>query len=48
MIIEGATSLHYVLGADDEGKTIKVIVSFTDDAGYKEMLTSAATAAIAA
>ena len=32
----------------DEGKTIQVQVSFTDDADNNEMLTSAATAAVAA
>ena len=32
--------------AADKGKTIKVEVSFTDDAGYKESLTSGATPAV--
>ena len=46
--IEGATNSTYTLVADDQGKTVKVRVSFTDDAGNKESLTSAATAAVAA
>ena len=46
--IEGATGARYTLTDDEEGKTIKVRVSFTDDAGYAETLTSAATAAVAA
>ena len=33
----------YTLAADDEGKTVKVKVSFTDDAGNPESLTSVAT-----
>ena len=44
--ITGATASTYTLAADDEGKTIKVRVSFTDDAGNDETLTSAATAAV--
>ena len=46
--IAGATSLTYTLVAADEGKAIKVEVSFTDDAGNEETLTSAATEAVAA
>ena len=46
--IAGATSESYTLAADDEGKAIKVKVSFTDDGGNAETLTSAATAAVAA
>ena len=42
-----ATEASYTLAAADEGKTIKVRVSFTDRGGYSESLTSAATAAIA-
>ena len=34
--IAGATSLTYALSAADEGKAIKVEVSFTDDAGNEE------------
>ena len=43
--ITGATDSTYTLVPDDEGKTIKVRLSFTDDVGHEEMLTSAATAA---
>ena len=46
--ISGATSSTYTLVAEDEGKTIKVKVSFSDDAGNPETLTSAATARVAA
>ena len=38
--ITGATSKTYTLAAADEGKTIKVQVSFTDDADNPETLTS--------
>ena len=44
--ISGATSSTYTLADADEGTTIKVKVSFTDDAGHEETLTSAATAAV--
>ena len=44
--IEGATNSTYALAADDEGKTIKVKVTITDDGGNEETLTSAATAAV--
>ena len=46
--IAGATSSTYTLAAADEGKTIKVKVSFTDDAGNAESRTSEATGTIAA
>ena len=46
--ITGATGSTYTLVDDDEGKTIKVRVSFTDDAGNAETLTSAATDSVAA
>ena len=46
--ITGATDSSYTLVSDDEAKTVKVRVSFTDDAGNEESLTSAATAAVAA
>ena len=46
--ISGATNATYTLVAADEGKAIKVRVSFTDDAGNDESLTSAATDAVAA
>ena len=46
--IPGATEAAYTPAASDEGLAIKVRVSFTDDAGYEETLTSAATAAVEA
>ena len=46
--ISGATGSSYTLADDDRGKTVKVRVSFTDDAGNTETLTSTATAAVAA
>ncbi|MCY4449129.1 MAG: hypothetical protein OXE02_09850 [Chloroflexi bacterium] len=46
--ISGATGNSYTLAVADEGKAVKVRVSFTDDAGHAETLTSAATAAVAA
>ena len=46
--IVGQTNSTYTLSDDDQGKTIKVRVSFTDDAGNGESLTSEATAAVAA
>ena len=46
--ISGATASTYTLVAADLGTTIKVRVSFTDDASNAETLTSAATAAVAA
>ena len=46
--VSGATSSTYTLVAADVGKAIKVRVSFTDDAGNEESLTSDATAAVAA
>ena len=46
--ITGATDSSYVLAAADDGKTIKVRVSFADDEGNDESLTSAATATVAA
>ena len=45
--ISGATSSTYTLVAADQGKTIKVKVSFTDNGGTAETRTSAATAAVA-
>ena len=45
--IAGATGLTYTLTNTDEGKAITVQVSFTDDEGNAETLTSAATAAVA-
>ena len=46
--IQEATTATYTLVADDIGKTIKVRVSFTDDAGNEETLTSAPTAVVEA
>ena len=46
--IKYATADAYTLTEDDEGKTLTVQVSFTDDADNEETLTSAATAAVAA
>ena len=45
--IQGATNTTYTLVEADEGKAIKVRVSFTDDGGNDETLTSAATDAVA-
>ena len=44
--ISGATGSTYMLVAADAGKAIKVRVTFTDDAGNEESLTSVATAAV--
>ncbi len=44
--IQGETDNTYILVASDVGKAIKVWVSFTDDAGNQESLTSAATAEV--
>ena len=44
--ISGATGSSYILVAPDEGKTIKVLVAFSDDAGNPETLTSAPTAEV--
>ena len=46
--ISGATASTHTLVAADQGTTIKVTVSFTDDASNPETLTSAATAAVSA
>ena len=46
--IQDATASTYTLTVDDSGKTIRVRVSFTDDLGYGEILTSAATAEVTA
>ena len=45
--IQGATDSTYTLVTADLGKTVKVRVSFTDDAGNEESLTSDATEAVA-
>ena len=44
--IEGATSSTHTLSDVDEGKTIRVRVSFTDDRGHEENLVGAATTAV--
>ena len=41
-----SATVTYTLVAADQGTTIKVTVSFTDDASNAETLTSAATAAV--
>ena len=46
--IAGATARAYTLTADDEGAIIQVRVTFTDDGGHEESLTSKATDAVAA
>ena len=46
--ISGETGSTYTLVEADEGKAVKVRVSFTDDGGNDETLTSAATDAVAA
>ena len=46
--IAGQTNSTYEVISADEGKTIKVRVTFTDDAGNAESLTSTATTAVAA
>ena len=46
--IEGATGSTYTLTYSEQGQTIQVQVSFTDDANNEETLTSQATVAVAA
>ena len=46
--INGANASTYTLADADAGKAIRVRVSFTDDAGNDEELTSAVTSAVAA
>ena len=46
--INGATGSTYMLTSSEQGKTIQVRVTFTDDSGNAETLTSAATVAVAA
>ena len=46
--IVGASGQEYTLQASDEGMTIKVRVSFTDDAGNSESLTSEPTVEVVA
>ena len=45
--ITDATGSTHALAAADEGKTVKVRITFTDDRGHQETLTSTATAAVA-
>ena len=45
-LIDNATTTSYMLASADVGKAIKVRVSFTDDAGYQESLTSSATTSV--
>ena len=46
--VAGSTGSSYTLADTDEGKAVKVRVSFTDDGGNDETLTSAATDAVVA
>ena len=46
--IADATAAEYTLTSAEEGKTVMVRVTFTDDGGNEEMLVSAATASVAA
>ena len=46
--ITDATGSTHALAGADEGKTVKVRLSFTDDRGHQETLTSTATAAVTA
>ncbi len=44
--ISGTTGYVYTVRTSDVGKTIKVVVTITDDAGFDESLTSAGTSAV--
>ena len=46
--IDGATGSSYLLTSSEQGQTIQVRVTFTDDADKQETLTSAATVEVAA
>jgi hypothetical protein len=46
--ISGATGSSYTLTASEQGKTVQVRVTFTDDADNAESLTSVPTVAVAA
>ena len=46
--IAGATGSTYTLTSSEQGQTVQVRVTFTDDAGNEETLTSAATVAVTA
>ena len=45
--IANATNSSYLIAAEHEGKTVMVEVSFADDAGNMQRLTSVPTAAVA-
>ena len=47
-LIDGATGSSHTLTSSEEGQTVQVRVTFTDDADNDETLTSAATVAVAA
>ena len=44
--IQGATNFTYTVQAPDNGKAVKVRVTFTDNVGHEESLTSEATEAV--
>ena len=46
--IDGATAESYTVGPDDVGKTLKITLTFEDDAGHAEQLASEATDAVTA
>jgi hypothetical protein len=46
--IDGATGSTYTLTSSEQGKTVQVRVTFTDDRNNAETLTSAATVEVAA
>ena len=46
--VAGATASTYTIAPADAGKTLRVRVTFTDDKGTEEVLTSAATETVAA
>ena len=46
--IDGVTSPSYALTSDEEGDTVQVQVSFTDDEDFSETATSVATATVEA
>ena len=46
--ITGATGMLYTLTSDDEGKRVRVEVTFTDDDGNRHSLTSASTGTVQA
>jgi len=46
--LAGAISNNYILSTNEQGKTIKVIISYTDGGGTSESVTSAETAPVTA